>query len=173
MSPPLRSAQDQEKVWDALAAGALQVVATDHCPFLLHGHKDRGRHDFSLIPNGMPGIETRLMLLHDEGVRRGRLTINQFVDATATQPARLFGLYPRKGTIAPGSDADLVVWDPAREVTLHAETLHMRVDYSPYEGRTVVGAPDVVIAGGEVIVERGTFVGRRGAGRFLPRQPRG
>jgi len=173
MSPPLRSAHDQARVWNALASGALQVVATDHCPFLLHGQKDRGRQDFSLIPNGAPGIETRLMLLHDEGVRRGRLTINQFVDVTATQPARLFGLYPRKGTIAPGSDADLVVWDAAREVTLRADTLHMRVDYSPYEGRTVVGRPDIVIAGGEVIVEGGRFVGRPGAGRFLPREPRG
>ena len=173
MSPPLRSAQDQARVWDALGSGALEVVATDHCPFLLHGQKDRGRHDFSLIPNGVPGIETRLLLLHDAGVRTGRLTLHQFVDAVATRPARLFGLYPRKGTIAPGSDADLVVWDPAREVTLHADTLHMRVDYSPYEGRTVVGAPDVVIAGGEVIVEGGTFVGRRGAGRFLARDPRG
>jgi dihydropyrimidinase len=173
MSPPLRSAQDQGVLWDALGAGALQVVATDHCPFLLHGQKDRGLDDFSLIPNGAPGIETRLMLLHDAGVRRGRLTLNQFVDLTATQPARLFGLYPRKGTIAPGSDADLVVWDPERAVTLRAETLHMRVDYSPYEGRTVTGAPDVVIAGGDVIVEGGRFTGRAGAGRFLPREPRG
>ena len=173
MSPPLRSAGDQARLWDALGAGALQVVATDHCPFLLHGQKDRGLHDFSLIPNGAPGIETRLMLLHDAGVRQGRLTLNQFVDLTATQPARLFGLYPRKGTIAPGSDADLVVWDQERHVTLRADTLHMRVDYSPYEGRTVTGAPDIVIAGGEVIVEDGRFTGRAGAGRFLPREPRG
>jgi dihydropyrimidinase len=173
MSPPLRSAEDQARLWDALGAGALQVVATDHCPFLLHGQKDRGRDDFSLIPNGAPGIETRLMLLYDAGVRHGRLTLNQFVDLTATQPARLFGLYPRKGTIAPGSDADLVVWDPAREVTLGAQTLHMRVDYSPYEGRTVTGAPDLVIAGGEVIVDGGRFAGRPGAGRFLRREPRG
>lgn len=173
MSPPLRSGHDQARVWAALASGALQVVATDHCPFNLSGHKDRGRDDFSRIPNGAPGIETRLLLLHGEGVATGRLTIEQFVDLTATQPAKLFGLYPRKGTIAPGSDADLVVWDPARAVTLRAADLHMRVDYSPFEGRTVTGAPDLVLARGEVVVEGGRFVGRRGAGRYLPREPRG
>ncbi|MCX6551605.1 MAG: dihydropyrimidinase [Acidobacteria bacterium] len=173
MSPPLRSRADQEVLWGALGRGEIQTVATDHCPFNMAGQKDRGRHDFSRIPNGAPGIETRLALLYDLGVRSGRLTINRFVDLTSAQPAKLFGLYPRKGAIEAGADADLVVWNPSRAQTLSASTLHMRVDYNPYEGRTVVGAPEMVIAGGEVIVEDGRFAGRPGAGRFLPRERRG
>ncbi len=173
MSPPLRSRASQERLWQALAGGGLQTVATDHCPFNMAGQKDRGRDDFSKIPNGAPGIETRMSLLFDAGVRTGRLSINRFVDLTATAPARLFGLFPRKGTIAPGSDADLVIFDPDRRVTLSAATLHMRVDHSPYEGRTVTGAPDTVLSRGRVMVDQGRFVGARGAGCFLPRGPRG
>src|SRR5512139_1045545 len=168
MSPPLREASDQEALWRGLAGGDLEVVATDHCPFTL-AEKARGRHDFSRIPNGAPGIETRMMLLWDGGVGAGRIDAQRFVELTATAPARLFGLWPRKGTIAVGSDADLVVWDPEREVRLSAETLHMRVDYSPYEGRVVRGGPVVVLSRGEVLVDHGEWKGRSGRGQFLKR----
>jgi dihydropyrimidinase len=168
MSPPLRQAADQEALWRGLAGGDLQVVATDHCPFTLND-KARGRDDFSKIPSGAPGIETRMMLLWDGGVRAGRIDAQRFVELTATGPARLFGLWPRKGTIAVGSDADLVIWDPERETRLSADTLHMRVDYSPYEGRVVRGGPLVVMSRGEVIVDRGEWKGRPGRGQFLKR----
>src|SRR5262245_33563035 len=134
----------------------------------MKGQKDLGADDFSKIPNGMPGIETRLYLLH-EGVREGRLSLNRFVEITATAPAKIFGLYPRKGTVAVGSDADLVVWDPKKEHVLSHQTLHMRVDYSPYEGKKVVGGPTHVLSRGSVIVENGRFVGKAGQGRFLRR----
>ena len=168
MSPPLRELSDQEALWRGLAGGDLEVVATDHCPFTL-ADKDRGRDDFSRIPNGAPGIETRMMLLWDGGVRAGRIDAQRFVELTATAPARLFGLWPRKGTIAVGSDADLVVWDPEREAHFSAETLHMRVDYSPYEGRVVRGGPAFVLSRGEVLVDHGEWKGRPGRGRFLKR----
>jgi dihydropyrimidinase len=168
MSPPLREPADQEALWRGLAAGDLEVVATDHCPFTL-ADKARGRHDFSKIPNGAPGIETRMMLLWDGGVRAGLIDAQRFVEVTATAPARLFGLWPAKGTIAVGSDADLVVWDPERETRLSAETLHMRVDYSPYEGRVVHGGPVVVLSRGEVLVDHGEWKGRAGRGQFLKR----
>jgi dihydropyrimidinase len=169
MSPPLRETADQEALWGGLARGDLQVVATDHCPFTLDD-KERGRHDFSKIPNGAPGIETRLMLLWDGGVRTGRIDARRFVELTAAGPARLFGLWPRKGTITVGADADLVIWDPERETRFSTETLHMRVDYSPYEGRTVHGGPVVVMSRGEVIVDHGEWKGRAGRGQFLKRR---
>jgi dihydropyrimidinase len=168
MSPPLREVADQEALWRGLAGGDLQVVATDHCPFTL-ADKARGTGDFSKIPNGAPGIETRMALLWDGGVRAGRIDAQRFVELTAAGPARIFGLWPRKGTIAVGSDADLVVWDPEREQRLSVETLHMRVDYSPYEGRVVRGGPAVVMSRGEVIVDHGEWKGRPGRGRFLRR----
>lgn len=170
MSPPLRDQRAQERLWRALASDELQVVATDHCPFRLADK--RGRADFSKIPGGAPGIETRMSLLFDGAMAGARFGIERFVEVTATAPAKLFGLYPRKGTIAPGSDADLVVWDPRRTISLDAAALHMRVDYSPYEGRVVRGAPDLVLQRGCAVVERGTFVGRLGAGRFLRRAAR-
>jgi dihydropyrimidinase len=171
MSPPLRPAADQEALWRGLSARDLDTVGTDHCPFGFSDppHKQRGRDDFSKIPNGAPGIETRLMLLWDEGVRTGRITPQRFVEITAAAPAKIFGLWPRKGTIAEGSDADIVLWDPDKRVTLSASTHHMRVDYSLYEGRTVTGAPETVLACGEITVDRGVFLGRRGRGRFLKR----
>jgi dihydropyrimidinase len=169
MSPPLREVADQEALWRGLAGGDLQVVATDHCPFTL-ADKALGRSDFSKIPNGAPGIETRMMLLWDGGVRAGRIDAQRFVELTAAGPARLFGLWPRKGTLAVGSDADLVVWDPEREARLSVETLHMRVDYSPYEGRIVRGGPLVVMSRGEVLVDHGEWKGRPGRGQFLKRQ---
>jgi len=171
MSPPLRARTAQEPLWRALASGAIDTVATDHCPFTL-ADKAAGAHDFSRIPNGAPGIETRLALLWSEGVRTGKLSPGRFVEVTATAPARIFGLYPRKGTIAVGSDADLVIWDPERTTTIAAASHHSRVDYSCYEGRQVIGAPESVFLRGRRIVDRGRFVGRPGDGQFLPRAPR-
>jgi dihydropyrimidinase len=172
MSPPLRPRAGQERLWRALAADELQVVATDHCPFRMKDQKTLGRDDFSKIPGGAPGIETRMGLLYDGGVRAGRIPLARFVELTATNPAKLFGLYPRKGAIAPGADADVVVWDPEREVTWSAATHHMRVDYNPYEGRVGKGAPETVWSRGRRVIEGGKFVGRAGAGQFLKRAPR-
>jgi dihydropyrimidinase len=172
MSPPLREKWHQDVLWKGILKNDLQVVSTDHCPFCMNEppQKQLGRDDFSKIPNGAPGIETRLMLLWD-GVRHGRIDAHRFVEIVSTNPAKMFGLWPRKGTIAVGSDGDLVLWDQDKEVTLSARTHHMRVDYSPYEGRVVKGAPRVVIARGEVIVDRGAFTGRAGRGAFVKRQP--
>ena len=172
MSPPLRDRRAQERLWRGLASDDLQVVATDHCPFRMRDQKALGRDDFTKIPGGVPGIETRMSLLFDGGVGGGRFDVQRFVAVTATNPARIFGLHPRKGVIAPGSDADIVVFDPDREMTLSAATLHMRVDYSPYEGRVVRGMPELVLSRGRPVVERGTFVGRLGAGTFLRRSAR-
>jgi dihydropyrimidinase len=171
MSPPLRDRSNQEVLWKGLAADDIDSVGTDHCPFNFVGQKDLGRDDFTLIPNGIPGIETRVPLLYHEGVNKGRITINRFVELVATNPARLFGLYPQKGTIAVGSDADLVVWDREKRVRLTVDNLHMNVDYSPYEDITVTGYPELVLSRGRVIVENGRFLGERGSGRFLPRKP--
>jgi dihydropyrimidinase len=134
--------------------------------------KELGRGDFSKIPNGAPGIETRMSLLFDGGVVGKRISLNRFVELTSTSPAKIFGLFPKKGTIAPGSDADVVVFDPNKKVTLSAKTLHMKVDYNPYEGRQVTGAAETVLSRGKVIVENGKFAGKPGAGNFLKRQPR-
>lgn len=170
MSPPLRKQRDCERLWDALAAGELEVVATDHCPFRLADQKGPAAHDFTRIPGGAPGIETRMPLLFDGGVAGGRFGIERFVEMTATAPAKLHGLYPRKGILAPGSDADLVVWDPQAVTTISAARHHMRVDHSIYEGRTVRGTAELVIARGRVLVERSTYVGpASGGGRFLRR----
>jgi dihydropyrimidinase len=171
MSPPLRDKWNQEALWKGLQKNDLQVVSTDHCPFCMNEppQKQIGKDDFSKIPNGAPGIETRLMLLW-EGVRAGKIDVHKFVEITSTNPARMFGLWPRKGTVAVGSDGDLVVWDPDREVTLAAKTLHMRVDYNPYEGRVMKGAPAVVLSRGDVIVDHGEWKGRPGRGQFVKRQ---
>ena len=169
MSPPLREKWHQDVLWKGLAKNDLQVISTDHCPFCMAEQKTLGQDDFSKIPNGAPGIETRLTLVHDGGVRGGRLSLNRFVELCSTTPAKMFGLFPRKGTIAVGSDADIVLFDPQRKQTLGVKTLHMKVDYNPYEGRTVQGSPSMVIAGGKVIVEDGQFVGKKGDGRFLKR----
>ena len=132
--------------------------------------KELGKDDFSKIPNGAPGIETRMSLLYDGGVAEGRISLNRFVELTSTAPAKIFGLFPRKGTIAPGSDADIVVFDPEKKQTLSAKTLHMKVDYNPYEGREVTGAAETVLSRGRVIVENGKFVGKAGAGEFLKKK---
>src|SRR3954467_4792512 len=173
MSPPLREKWHQDVLWKGLAKNDLQGLSTDHCPFCM-AEKALGKDDFSKIPNGAPGIETRLTLVHDGGVRPGRITMNRFVELCPTTPARMFGLFPRKGTIAVGSDADIVIFDPNRSATLGVETLHMKVDYNPYEGRVVQGSPSTGISNGQVIIEGDRFVGRKGAGRFLrggPSQP--
>jgi len=171
MSPPLRDKAKQDQLWRGLAFNDLQAIATDHCPFCMK-EKRLGQDDFSKIPNGAPGIETRMSLVYDGGVRTGRISLNRFVELTSTSPAKIFGLFPRKGTIAPGSDADIVVFDPNRTITLSANTLHMNVDYNPYEGRQVTGATDTVLSRGRLVIENGTFVGRAGAGSFLKRAPR-
>ncbi|HEV8392976.1 MAG TPA: dihydropyrimidinase [Vicinamibacterales bacterium] len=172
MSPPLRLKETQDKLWRGLAFNDLQCISTDHCPFCMKEQKELGVGDFSKIPNGAPGIETRMSLVYDGGVRTGRMSLNRFVEVTSTSPARIFGLFPRKGTIAPGSDADIVVFDPNRTLTLSAKTLHMKVDYNPYEGRQVTGVPEVVISRGKVIVDGAAFTGKAGGGSFLKRSAR-
>ena len=168
-TPPLREKWHQEKLWNGLKRDHLQVVSTDHCPFCYKEQKELGRDDFTKIPNGGPGIEHRLSLIYSGGVAQGRFSVNRFVELVSTTPAKLFGLYPRKGTIATGSDADLVIFDPNRQHTISAATHHMRVDYSMFEGIRVTGIPDVVLSRGRVIVQGDEFLGRPGAGEFLRR----
>ena len=170
MSPPLRDKSTQDRLWRGLAFNDLQAIATDHCPFCMR-EKHLGENDFSKIPNGAPGIETRLMLLWDGGVRTSRIDVHRFVEIVSTNPAKMFGLWPRKGTVAVGSDGDLILFDPQRETTLSAKTLHMKVDYNPYEGRTVTGGPSMVLSRGEVIVDDGKFVGKKGRGQYVKRDP--
>jgi len=168
-SPPLRPADHQAELWTGLLKDDLQVVSTDHCPFDFHGQKDLGKGDFRKVPNGLPGVEDRVDLLHDGGVVGGRITKERWVEVISTAPAKLFGMYPQKGAVAVGSDADLVIYDPNRKRTISAKTHHMAVDYSCYEGRSVQGAADVVMSRGTVIVRAGEFTGRKGAGRFIKR----
>jgi dihydropyrimidinase len=176
MTPPLRKPDDQQHLWRALRYDDLQVIATDHCPFCMReGHlgyrmqKMRGKDDFSLIPNGAPGIETRLVSLFDIGVMQGRLSLNRFVQLTSTTPAKLFGLFPKKGTIAIGSDADIVLFDPAATQTVRAHALHGNCDYTLLEGRTLRGRVEKVFLRGELIVDGPAWLGREGMGRFVPR----
>ncbi len=168
-TPPLRPSSMQEDMWRGLRTNDLQVVSTDHCPFCMKGQKELGKDSFAKIPNGMPGIETRMYLMWDGGVRKNRISMNRFVEITSTAPAKLFGLYPRKGTIAIGADADILVWDPSMKHTLSEKTLHMRVDYTPYEGQEVTGAPTHVISKGKVVVENFKYVGKQGDGAFVKR----
>jgi dihydropyrimidinase len=168
-TPPARSVADQNVLWRALAQGALQTVSSDHSTWNFRGQKDIGRDDFTKIPNGGPGIEERLMMVY-QGVNAGRLSLTQFVDLVATRPAKTFGLFPRKGTIAVGSDADLVVWDPDIELTMSRAMLHHAVDYTLFEGMPVKGAPRDVLSRGEVIVRNRDFVGKPGSGRYLQRR---
>ena len=169
MCPPLRTPWHQERLWAGLRTNDLQVVSTDHTPFRFAGQKEMGRDDFAKIPNGVPGIEWRTTLLYHFGVREGRIGLNRFVELISTTPAKLFGCYPRKGDIAPGSDADLVVFDPEKEVLLTAASQATKSDYNPYEGWEIRGAVETVLLRGTVIVRDGAFVGRRGAGTFLRR----
>ena len=168
-SPPLRPADHQAELWTGLVKDDLQVVSTDHCPFDFSGQKELGRGDFRKVPNGLPGVEDRLDLLHDGGVVSGRISPERWVEIVSTAPARMFGLFPRKGAIAIGSDADLVIYDPTVEHVISARTHHMAVDYSAYEGRRVRGRSDIVLSRGQVVVRDGAFQGRRGHGLFLRR----
>ncbi|MBX3030690.1 MAG: dihydropyrimidinase [Chloroflexi bacterium] len=168
-SPPLRPADHQEELWKGLVHDDLQVVATDHCPFDFHDQKQLGQGDFRKIPNGLPGVEDRVDLLFDGGVRAGRISKERWVEICSAAPARMFGLAGRKGVIAAGADADIVIYDPTKRHTISATTHHMDVDYSCYEGREVTGATETVLSRGAVIIEGNAYVGTKGHGRFLRR----
>jgi dihydropyrimidinase len=168
-SPPLRPKDHQAELWTGLVKDDLQVVSTDHCPFDFESQKTLGKGDFRKVPNGLPGVEDRVDLLHDGGVVGGRISRERWVEVISTAPAKLFGMYPQKGAVAIGSDADLVVYDPKRKRTISAKTHHMDVDYSCYEGRKVQGGSDVVLSRGSVVVRDGTFTGRKGHGKFVKR----
>ena len=172
-SPPLRPAEHAPELWKGLAKDDLQVVSTDHCPFDFHGQKDLGKGDFRKVPNGLPGVEDRVNLLHSGGVVEGRLTPNRWVDVISTAPARMFGLEGRKGVIAVGADADLVVYDPFAKHTISAKSHHMDVDYSTYEGWEVTGGVETVLSRGKVIVDGEEWLGAAGDGRYLKRTPTG
>jgi dihydropyrimidinase len=169
-TPPLREKWHQEKLWQGLAKDDLQVVSTDHCPFCMKEQKELGKDDFTKIPNGGPGIEHRLSLVYSGGVHGGKFSANRFVQLVSTAPAKLFGLYPRKGTIAVGSDADLVIFDANEQQTISVATHHMNVDYSMFEGTRVKGVTKTVLSRGNLIIDNGKFVGRAGAGQFLKRE---
>ena len=169
LTPPLRDKGHQEELWKGLRRNDLQVVSTDHCAFRFGDQKTLGVNDFSKIPNGGPGIENRLSLLYTHGVASGLMDLNRLVELFSTNPARLFGLFPRKGTIAVGSDADIVVFDPDAESVISARTHHMNVDYNLYEGMRVKGVPETVIVNGRVLVENGEYTGIPAGGRFLRR----
>jgi len=172
-TPPLREKKNLPKLWDGLKHDHLQVVSTDHCPFCFEDQKVLGKGDFTKIPNGGPGIENRLQLIYHHGVNQGKLTVNRFVELVSTTPARIFGMYPRKGVLAAGSDADIVFWDTTAEYTISAKTHHMRVDYSMFEGYQVKGNVRTVMSRGEVIVDQGQFLGKVGRGQYLKRAARG
>ncbi|MFJ8228803.1 dihydropyrimidinase [Streptomyces sp. NPDC094448] len=167
-STPLRPADHQEALWRGLRGNDLQVVSTDHCPFCFTGQKELGRGDFSKIPNGLPGVEHRMDLLH-QAVVDGRIGRRRWIEIACAAPARMFGLYPRKGTIAPGADADIVLYDPHAEQVISAGTHHMNVDYSVYEGRRITGQVETVLSRGEVVIDRRTYTGRAGHGQYIAR----
>jgi dihydropyrimidinase len=169
MTPPLREKWNQQELWKGLKSDDLQVISTDHCPFCMKEQKELGRDDFSKIPNGAPGVENRMALIYNGGVVEQRISLNRFVELTSTAAAKMFGLFPRKGTIAVGSDADIVIFDPDREQTFSVRTQHMNADYSAYEGKTVKGVVETVLSRGRVVVEGGEFKGKAGDGQFLKR----
>jgi dihydropyrimidinase len=171
MSPPLRAKRHQDAIWNALAARTVSTVATDHAPFDFKDQKEMGRDDFTKIPNGIPSIEDRVNLVYTYGVQRGRIDLHTLVDACSTQAAKLFGLFPRKGAIAVGSDADLVVYDPRYRGHISQKSQQMDVDYSAFEGWEIEGRPSLVTVRGRVMVRDGKFVGQPGHGRFIAREP--
>jgi len=171
MSPPLRAKRHQDAIWNAVASRMVSTIATDHAPFDFHGQKEMGREDFTKIPNGIPSVEDRVNLVYTYGVKRGRIDLHTFVDACSTQAAKLFGLFPRKGTIALGSDADLVVYDPEYRGKISQKTQQMNVDYSAFEGWNLEGRPSLVTVRGKVQVRDGKFVGQLGHGKLLEREP--
>lgn len=184
-SPPVRNAADNDRLWRGLVEGTIQTIGTDHCPFYYDGTKpieyegqqiaipgkELGKDDFTKIPNGLPGVGDRLPILWTYGVRSGNITPNQFVALTSTNPAKIFGLYPRKGVLLPGSDADIVIWDPERRVTYGTAWSHQRTDYNLYEGWELVGFPEKVFLRGHLLVDRGHWYGRAGMGEYLYREP--
>jgi len=184
-SPPMRTADDNQRIWKGLENGEIQTVGTDHCPFFYDGTtaieyegqkvkipgKELGKNDFTKIPNGLPGVGDRMPILWTEGVGKGRITLNQFVAYTSTNPARIFGLYPRKGCLEPGSDADLVIWDPDEKLTYGVEVSQQRTDYNLYEGWQLQGYPEKVFLRGQCIVDGDEWLGKRGQGQFLAREP--
>jgi dihydropyrimidinase len=168
-TPPPRDKANQDVLWNAVRTDKLSAISTDHCAFLWDGQKTIGKDDFSKIPNGGPGLENRLQMIHEFGVRGGRISLNRMVELLSTNPAKLFGLYPRKGTIAVGSDADIVVFDPEKRVTISASTHHSKSDYNLYEGTEVTGSPEVVVLRGNVLVEGNELVAQPGIGQFVAR----
>jgi len=176
LTPPLREKWNQDKLWAGLRGNALNVIATDHCPFCLKEQKELGKNDFSKIPNGGPGIENRMSLIYHYGVGGGHIDINRFVELTSTSPAKIFGLFPKKGTIAVGSDADIVIFDPEREeiISYHnSHTHHMNIDYNAFEGMPVKGTTETVLSRGRVIIDKNEYLGRPGDGEFIKRGPYG
>src|SRR3982075_3328063 len=169
MTPPLREKANQAELWKGLKMDDLQVISTDHCPFCMKEQKELGRGDFTKIPNGAPGVEHRVPLIYNGGVVEHRISLNRFVELTSTAAAKMFGLFPKKGTIAIGSDADIVIFDENNSQTISVKTHHMNVDYSAYEGKTIKGTVDTVISRGQVVVDNGEFKGKSGNGRFLKR----
>jgi len=167
-SPPLRPKSHQDSLWRGLRTNDLSVVSTDHCPFCFKDQKELGRGDFSKIPNGMPGVEHRMDLLH-AGVAAGQMSLPRWVEVASTTPARMFGLYPRKGVITVGADADIVIYDPHATQTLSAATHHMNVDYSAYEGLDITGRVATTLSRGSVVIDDGQYQGRAGHGTFLAR----
>ena len=172
-TPPLREKWHQDKLWAGLKKNTLQIVSTDHCPFCFKEQKELGIGDFTKIPNGGPGIEHRLQLLFSGGVSEGRISLNRWIELCSTNPAKMFGMYPRKGTIAIGTDADIVIWDPKKEYTISASTHHMCTDYSMFEGRKIKGNAETVISRGEIIVKDNEFLGKPGRGKFIKRDTYG
>ncbi|NWG05730.1 MAG: dihydropyrimidinase [Chloroflexi bacterium] len=182
-SPPMRSKEDNARIWEGLSDGILQTIGTDHCPFFYDGTKpivyeggevaipgkELGKDDFTKIPNGLPGIQDRMPVLWTYGVRAGKITANQFVAYMSTNPAKIFGLYPRKGALIPGADADVVIWDPAKKVKYGVAMSHQRTDYNLYEGWELTGYPEKVFLRGEMIVDGNVWMGKRGSGKFLKR----
>ena len=169
MTPPLREKHNQDELWKGLKMDDLQVISTDHCPFCMKEQKELGLTDFSKIPNGAPGVENRMSLIYNGGVAEGRISLNRFVELTSTAAAKMFGLFPKKGTIAIGSDADIVIFNPDTEHTFGVEHEHMNVDYSSYEGWKMKGKVETVLSRGNVIIENGEHTGKQGDGQFLKR----
>lgn len=169
MTPPLREKWNQAELWKGLKTDDLQVISTDHCPFCMKEQKELGKDDFSKIPNGAPGVEHRVPLIYNGGVVENRISLNRFVELTSTAAAKMFGLFPKKGTIAIGSDADIVIFDPEKTQTISADTHHMNVDYSAYEGKTITGVVETVLSRGRVVIENGEYKGKAGDGAFLKR----
>ncbi len=168
MSPPLREKKDQTALWSGINQGLVQVVGTDHCPFMWE-QKKMGEHDFSKIPNGHPAIEHRMEFMYSEGVAKGKISLSKFVEVTSTNAAKIFGMYPRKGTLSIGADADIVIFDPNKKHTISVKTHHMRVDYSAYEGWEVTGKCETVLLRGQVAIENGQCLLTKGNGKFIPR----